>query len=438
MKFTKSQKFFIFCLVVLLAELAWAICYSPDFNEEHIAYYNEAKEPFEFSAYICSEPDVRLDHQKLTVCPLDYQGKVLLRTELYPEYEYGQVLQIKVRLQSPEPIEDFRYDQYLAKSGIYSVGYQPSIKKLDQKKGNLVIAKTLQLKKFMQNQINKTVAEPQAALVGGILVGTRQGMPAALLEQFNITGITHIIAISGFNITIIVVLLLNLCKHFYINRKKAIWAIIIGLIFFVILTGASPSVVRAAIMGFLVVLARHLGRKNNIRNALILSAVLMAGFNPKILIWDSGFQLSFLSTIGLVYLVPRLERYFSWLPEKLAIRENTVSTLSAIIFTLPLILFQFGRLSIVAPVVNLLVLPVIPVAMMVGFVQFLASIIHLVFGQIVGWISWLLLGYVIKVVEIFSSFSWASVDFKISWWVMAILYIYLFMILFGPGKEKKR
>jgi competence protein ComEC len=208
-----------------------------------------------------------------------------------------------------------------------------------------------------------------------------------------------------------------------------IWLILIGLLFFVILTGASASVVRAAIMGMIVVLAKHLGRIGKISNVLIFSAVLMVIVNPKILIWDAGFQLSFLATIGLVYLSPRLLPLFKWVPKKMALQENFVSTLSAIIFTLPLILFSFQRLSIVAPLVNLLVLPVIPISMLFGFVMFLSSLVHTFFGQVIGWFTWLLLKYVVEVVELFASFSWASVEVSLSWWMMFLLYIGLFYLI---------
>ena len=434
MKVTKSQKFFLICFVILLFQLSWAIFYSPKFNEKHISFYNNEQQTFR--AVVSEEPDVRLDHQKLTVEPTEFKGKVLLRTQLYPEFNYGDLLEVNCKLQTPEQIEDFKYDRYLARYGIYSVCYQPQIRSLRTGSGNILVSSILKLKWLMQTKINRTVAEPQAALVGGILVGARQGIPQDLLNKFNVTGITHIIAISGYNITIIVILLLNFFTSLSINRKKSIWGILIALFFFVILTGASASVIRAAIMGSIVLLAKHLGRKSKISNVLILSAVIMALFNPKILIWDAGFQLSFLSTIGLVYLSPKLIKAFKWVPQKFGLQENLTSTLSAIIFTLPLILFQFGRLSIVAPVVNLLVLPVIPIAMLVGFFQFVFSCVFVFLGEVVGWFSWLILGYVIKVVEIFSAFKWASLEIKISWWVMVVMYLVLFHIIRKNRRKK--
>jgi competence protein ComEC len=427
-KMTQPRSYFVVLVLILIVLGVFVRAQAnPQITEEHISFYNDQQ--IEFEAIVNQEPDVRLDKQKLTVEPVNYKGKVLLGLALYPEYEYGDRLQVKCRLQAPEPIEDFKYDRYLSRYNIYSLCYRPYIKVLGKDQGSYLVGKVFKIKKKVETSINRTLAEPQAALTAGILLGSRQGIPSVLLEKFNITGITHIIAISGYNITIIVVLLMNLGKHLYINRKKMIWLILIGLLFFVILTGASASVVRAAIMGMIVVLAKHLGRIGKISNVLIFSAVLMVIVNPKILIWDAGFQLSFLATIGLVYLSPRLLPLFKWVPKKMALQENFVSTLSAIIFTLPLILFSFQRLSIVAPLVNLLVLPVIPISMLFGFVMFLSSLVHTFFGQVIGWFTWLLLKYVVEVVELFASFSWASVEVSLSWWMMFLLYIGLFYLI---------
>ncbi|MBU1132227.1 ComEC family competence protein [Patescibacteria group bacterium] len=417
---------FIWCAIFVFG-IFWNGFSSPLIDSGHISFYNDKEKVF--SAVISAEPDVRTDHQKLTVKPIDSNGKVLLKTSLYPEFEYGDLLEVKCFLNQPKQIENFKYDKYLARSGIYSVCYSPEIKLLEKEKGNFFVYQILKLKKVVQRKINATISEPQASFLSGILLGTRGGIPADLQEKFNITGITHVVAISGFNITIIVMVIMNLLKQMYVSRKKAIWFILIGLIFFVILTGGSASVVRAGVMGFVAVWAKHIGRKGNIRNILILSAVIMVFINPKILIWDSGFQLSFLATIGLVYFSPIMKKYLRFVPEKFGLRENLATTLAAIIFTLPLILFIFKRLSLVAPIVNLLILPAIPFSMFFGFIQIIAGFISIPLGQIIGWFSWLLLSYVIKAVEIFSAFPFASVNIEISAAMMLILYFAIIMFM---------
>ena len=385
--------FFLFgCLRLNLA--------APNINALHISFYNEQNKSFE--AVVSEEPDARIAEQRLTVEPVEFKGKVLLKTALFPEYRYGDRLKVDCKLLTPQAVEDFQYDRYLARYGIYSVCYEPKIYRLASEQGNFLVSGIYKFKAAFARRINQTIAEPQAALLAGILIGSRQGIPADVSETFKDVGITHIIAISGYNITIIVAMLMGVFAALRVNRKKAFWGIVIGLIFFVILTGASASVVRAAVMGFIVLFAKQLGQASKIKNVLVLSAAVMVLVNPRILLWDAGFQLSFLATLGLIYLGPILQKRLKMVPQTFGLQENMASTLSAIIFTLPIILFNFHRFSMVAPIVNVLILPAIPWIMLVGFIQVLAAFVWLPLGQVVGWASWFLISYVLKVAALFS------------------------------------
>ena len=424
--------FIIFALLIVLVGFFWRNQFFPTNSTDDINYYND--KTMTFTGIVSAEPDVRIDSQKLTIVVKEYKGKVLVKTMQYPEYSYGDLLAIKCKLQKPEPIEDFRYDKFLARDGIYSVCYNPSIKKISSGHGNYAYALILKLKKGIEKRINSTISEPQAALLGGILLGSRRGLPADLMDEFNRVGITHIIAISGYNITIIVAVLMTLAKSLYINRKKVLWFIVPSLILFVVLTGMSASVVRATIMGLLVVVAGHVGRKSSPKNILIAAAAVMAFINPRIILWDAGFQLSFLATCGLMFLSPKLKKYFVKVPEKFGLQENLTSTFSAIIMTLPLILFNFKRLSIIAPVANLLVLPTIPLAMLLGFIQVLVAIISKSLGQIIGWFTWAVLAYVLSVVEILGSFSWSAINMQVG--IVGLVIGFVPIIIFISRKSK--
>lgn len=396
-----KQKRLVMVFVVFFLLGLWRLNLAePNINARHISFYNEQNKSFE--AIVAEEPDARIGEQRLTVAPVEFKGKVLLKTSLFPEYEYGDRLAVECKLLTPQAIEDFQYDRYLARYGIYSVCYEPKIKVVAKGQGNFLVAGILKFKSAFTRRINQTISEPHAALLAGILVGSRQGIPADVSEMFKDVGITHIIAISGYNISVIVAMLAGLAASLRINRKKAFWGIIVGLIFFVILTGASASVVRAAVMGGVVLLAKQMGRASRVKNVMILSAAVMVLVNPRILLWDAGFQLSFLATLGLVYLGPLLQKRFTKLPQAFGLQENLASTLSAIIFTMPIILFNFHRFSLVAPIVNVLILPVLPWIMLLGFVQVLAAFIWLPAGQVVGWGSWLLIEYILRVAAVFS------------------------------------
>jgi len=418
----------------------------PTINESHIAYYNNPaaakfteRQPAVFQGTVDDEPDVRKDHvkYKLKIENLKFspegnpsgagkaglkkiRGNVLIKADLFPQFQYGDVLEIYCQLQQPEPIEDFAYDRYLALSDIYSNCYRGQIKLIASGQGNFFKSAVLKIKSQLVQVSGMILPEPQASFLGGLLWGAKKGLPEDILENFKRTGVTHIIAVSGYNITIIAVVLTNLFISLGLSRKKAFGLIVLGIIFFVVITGSPASIVRAGIMGTVALISQTIGRATKMRNTLAIVGALMLLFNPKVLIWDAGFQLSFLATIGLIYFAPILEKYTNWLPKILQIRESLTATLSAIILTTPLILFQFGRFSFLAPIANLLILPSVPVSMAVGFLAVIAGLIWIPLGQIIGWVSWVILTYVLKLTEIMAKIEWASVPVQNLPWIFMV------------------
>ena len=361
-------------------------------------------------------------------------GKILLGLPLYPRYEYGQRAMVTCKLQTPEPIEKFHYEKYLATQGIWSVCPSPKFEILEGEAKNNLWKFIYDFKAPIAENISLLWHEPYASFVAGLLYGYRGGL-GSLGEDFNRTGVTHIVAVSGFNITIIATLLSSMLIYCCVPRKYAFWLVVGGIALFVIFTGASSSVVRAGIMGILVLVARQMGRSSRIHNVLVLTVTLMALHSPFMLLWDAGFQLSFLSTCGLVYLSPLLEKYCDKIPKFLNLRESFVSTMSAIIFTLPLILFQFERLSVVAPLVNILILPLIPWMMLLGFITVVLSFIFWPLAEGIAFITYWGLSYIVEVVKFFSRLSFASIEIHIS--VFMLLLFYLFLISFITQKRTK-
>ncbi|XOU93957.1 MAG: ComEC/Rec2 family competence protein [Candidatus Kerfeldbacteria bacterium] len=430
----------------VLGVFRYDISVSNNIGVTDIQHYHDQE--IELIGIVSKEKDQRSDHAKLTIkFKGEINGKVLIKTELYPVYDYGDVLKIKCQMQAPEPIEFsteagtriFNYDKYLSSFDIYTVCYRPQISLIAKDQGNILMSGLLKIKNVFTNAVQGLIAEPQASFLGALLLGAKKAIPDDLMNSFNLTGTTHIVALSGYNITIIAILILNICKILWIPRKVSFWVSLGVILFFVLITGAQASVVRAAIMGMLVLLATQLGRQSRVTNLLILAAVVMVIINPKVLIFDAGFQLSFLATMGLIYLSPYLEKGFKWLPDFFELRSSLVATLSATIMTLPLILFQFGRLSLIAPLANMLILPAIPLAMALGFIAAILSFIWQPLGMIVGWIVWLVLIYIIKLVEFFAQFEWSSYAFgNLSFWWLIIGYSILAIIfLFLNRKNNK-
>ena len=387
--------------------------------------FNDINSDTQLLGYIDKEPQRLVDKQRLLlqvkeIRASDYviftDEKVLVTTNLYPEFEYGDLLSIEGKLQSPKNFDDFDYINYLAKDGIFSIAYYPKISKVSKdaffRPKEIAIFENLKIslfknifkvKKAFEESVERVIAEPNAALINGILLGSRQNIPQDLREAFNKTGTTHILAISGYNITIVGLYISSLLM-FFMRRQKAFWFTVLGIILFTILTGASASVVRAAIMGVLVLLAYREGRFYSMTNSLVFAGAVMIALNPKILRFDVGFQLSFLATLGLIYLSPFIRDKLERVPNFLNFKENFIATVSAQIMVLPVVLYNFGRFSILSLPANVLILPAVPITMFFGFLAGVFGLIWSKFGQLFGLIAWFLAEYEILIVKLFNAF----------------------------------
>ncbi|MFB6181972.1 MAG: ComEC/Rec2 family competence protein [Candidatus Magasanikbacteria bacterium] len=402
-------------------------------GSENISNYNG--EYTSFKAVVASEPEIGISGSEYIleakkVKDDEVDGNVLLRNKLYPQYRYGDRLLVKCKLKEPEPFKGFRYDMYLANFDVFSICRYASIKKLDKGGGNILMSYILSIKREAAKQVTKLWHEPYASFMAGMLYGYREGL-GDLEKKFNKAGITHIIAISGFHVTIISLILMSLCIYFYIPRNKAFWLVTCGVIFYMVFTGMSASVVRASIMGILVLTAKKMGRSSSVLNVLVFTATLMVLANPFVLVWNGAFQLSFLATIGLIYLVDDVKEFFDFVPNFLEMRESLSATIAAIATTLPLTLYMFGRASIVAPISNVLVIGLVPGLIILGFISVVVSFIYFPLAEVLSWIGRFGLEYVTKVVKFLTSFSFASVKFTLPLWLMIILYILMFTWLYN-------
>ncbi|MFH1188152.1 MAG: ComEC/Rec2 family competence protein [bacterium] len=418
----------------------------PKIDESHISFYNESK--VEFIGIINEEPDERIDNIKLTIASKELNSKivssnVLITTNLFPKFSYGDELKISCKLQTPESFDDFAYDKYLSRYDIYSVCYYPQIELLNKNKGNKFFAGIYKFKDKLKLVIGQSLAEPQSSLLSAIILGSKRGIPKDLADNFSKAGISHIIAISGIHIAILAAILLYLGIIFGLNRNQAFYFSASFLFFYIALIGFPASAVRAAIIGFLALFAMRLGRLSKAINAILFACSLMLLINP-LLVYDIGFQLSFLAAFGLIYVLPILEKPLEKLTKNWELSgllkpflSLILITLSVQIATLPAVLYHFGRLSIAAPIVNILTMPLLPFIMILGLILLICGLVWVSLGQIVGWIVWIFLNYIICVTNFFARFNFSSVDVKISWVAMAALLIFLAGFIFVKNFYRK-
>ena len=229
-------------------------------------------------------------------------------------------------------------------------------------------------------------------------------MAKPVADAFRTTGTTHIIAISGFNIALIAGALLLLFQR-VLGRRRATLPAIAGVILYTVLVGAAPSVVRAAIMGCILILGSHLGRRSDTLVSLVVAAVLMTMHEP-IVLWDVGFQLSFLATAGLATMMPQLQQWMSGWPRWLS--DALATTLAAQLAVLPVLLANFGQVSPVSLLANLVVLPAFPPLMVLGGATALLGTLWAPLGVAAGWLAWVPLAWTIRWVEAFAVLPLAS------------------------------
>lgn len=394
--------------------------------------------------YVADEPEVRGKRQTFVFKSKTLESgrwliktdeKVLISTELYPKYRYGQHLEVLGEPLIPENFRgsEFDFKSYLAKDGIFTLMNYPEIKERNlklgffEKKKIAVFSGIFKTKTAFENSVNRSIPEPSASFIGGILLGSRSQIPQEIKDVFARTGTSHVLAISGYNITIIA-LIVSWIFLFFFRRPTAFWLSLAGIAVFTVLTGAQASVIRASIMGMLVLLAQREGRFYNARNSIVLAGSVMILQNPEILRYDVGFQLSFLATLGLVLLADPLTRKLERLPKFMNFREILAMTLAAQIFVLPLIVYYFKNLSLVTLPVNVIILPAIPYAMFLGFITGLAGLVLPFLGQLAGYFAWLLSFLIIGVIQLFGKPSWAAINVDSGWSFVALYYLAIFII----------
>lgn len=443
--FFRNKKIGLVSLLTLFLFLAiWRYSISlPTDSPDKIWHYNGGK--ISFVGVVSGEPDIRSDNIKLKIktesisgISEKISGQVLVTANLYPRYDYGDRLEVLCDLQQPEEFSGFAYDRYLARYDIYSVCYYPKMTLLEKNQGNWLYGKIFKFKIELYKIINRGLTGREASIAGPIILGGQQGVDEDLRNAFSRTGLTHIMAVSGSNISILAGIVLFVFLGLGLDRKYSFYGSVAFLVIYVILVGSPASAVRAGVMGFLVLWALYLGRLNKITNTMAFAATLMLLFNPRLLRDDIGFQLSFGAILGLVYCYPIIDRWLEavHIPRLWGARDVVGVTLAAQIFTLPVIAYNFSQISIISPLANLLILWTIPLLMAMILVALLLGFVFPSFSFLLFFPAWLVLKYIIFIVESLARFRYATIEIEYLWWGWVILYYAI--ILWGIVKINKK
>jgi len=409
---------------------------------------------------VVNDPVFTESNQQIIIKPDGINGKILVIARAYPEYRYGDRIELNARLETPQNISGFDYRNYLAKDGIYSTVRYPEIKLVSGNNGNLIYSGLLWVKHKLKEGISQSLSAPHNSLLIAILLGDQSGLGGCpsfakasegksangetepgcmkLKEKLNISGLRHLAAVSGTHITIMAGIIGPFLIWLGLWRQKALWLTLIFIWAFIAMIGLPASAVRAGIMGGLMILAQIVGRPSDILRLVIIAVALMVWQNPLALRFDVGFQLSFLAVLGMVFFAKPIESGLFFIPKRPNfLREALAITLAAQIFTLPILIYNFGYVSLYAPFTNLLVEPVVPFITIYGFVLAIAGAISFGLGWLLFFPMWLALSYLLAIADFFSNLPYATGVIKIDFIWLVVSYAGLGIIAWRVNEKSK-
>jgi competence protein ComEC len=412
------------CLVVLFSGAFRFQSSQPTVNENCLQFYND-QETVDIKGMINDDPEVRdkTTHLNLSATAIkldedwhEVSGTALLFVPRYSTYKYGDVLVVSGRLETPAELNDFDYRGYLAHQGIYSTMTYPEIEIVERGKGFKPLEMVYSARNHLSQSLAKVLPEPQASLAQGIVLGIRGNIPSSVNADFARTGTAHLLAISGLHLSILAGILISAGIWLFGRRHYLYIWLALGIIWlYAAITGMHPPVVRGAIMASLFLTAELLGRQRSAITCLVLAAAIMVGISPHIL-WSASFQMSFMAMAGLIFLAPRFQAIgrravkATLGEDRPAIPIANFTTdsfsvaLGAIIGVWPLVAYYFGIISLVGPPATFLTLPALPGIIITGALASGLGLIALPVAQVIGWLAWLLLSYLLVVVKALAAF----------------------------------
>jgi len=378
----RHQKLAVFFLVLAGAVLGlWRFNLTRP-TDNSVAFWPE--ERTFFTGVVADSPQIKNETQKIIVEKIiknnkSFSGSVLVNSALFPAFGVGDRIQVNCDLKVPEQIDNFNYAGYLADRDVYKVCYFPELKNLGQNPNKSTPEK---IKYFFNNlretlaiRANNFLSSPTSALNLAMILGERNELTEELNNYFSNSGVIHIISISGTHIALLSALIFQLFLLLGMSRQKSFNFIVVILVLYLFLIGFNAPAIRSALMGLIVAFAQKEGRLASAGRAVVASAVFLLLLNPRLLLGDIGFQLSFLAVFGLVYISPYISHFLRRIVRNKNLLSVLAMTLAAQIITWPLTVWRFQTISIIAPLTNILILavPAVEVLMIAGFLYIFAA-----------------------------------------------------------------
>lgn len=379
--------------------------------DENLRKFDNRK--IELECEVADMPEIKNGKQQVVLKVKDKNfpdGRILAFMSAFGDYSYGDTVKFSGTLKLPENFDNFDYRKYLFQKNIYFISYYPQLEQSGENRGGLYKA-IYDFRKAADRNLTKLMPSPQGNILSAMILGMNSDEIKNIMDNFNKTGTSHIIVVSGSHLVIVIAILMFLFLQAGINRNKIFYLVILGIVGFIILSGSASAAIRSGIMACVFLFAVKIGRPKSALNALIFSATLMIFISPYILTGDVSFQLSFLATFGVVYILPRLQSRFRNFREYGGTKDILLTTLAAQIATFPVIIINFGQFSFLSFLANVLILPTVPVVMVGGFLLVGLSFASFDLAQIAAFPIYLILCYQLLVVSILSNTDFGLIKF---------------------------
>ena len=461
--FTKKEAAIAgFCLLFLVLGVIRLQISEFNIINDKLSKLNDGPDKITLIGQIISEPKIKDASQTLRVKVKGTDSVVQITLDRYPEYNYLDTVKITGKLKSPPEFTDFNYKNYLLKDGIYSMMSFPKTELVSMEHHynafTFLYEKVLLFKRALKKSILINFSPPQSFILEGITLGNDSNMPQETRAKLNATGLSHLTAVSGSNVIILSTIMMTFLLALGFWRGQAFYFSLTFIWFYIVITGFSASGVRAVIMASIFLLAQKLGRQNTSSRIIVFAGALMLLQNPLLLLYDVGFQLSFVASMGIIHIKPIIDNLMrgrknteinlltpsTWLrtsslgagAESRGIKKlkkfflDIFSiTLAAQIATFPLIAYNFKNISLIAVLTNLLIIPTVDLVMVFGFLAAILGIFSNILGFIFSIPAWLLLSYFMKIVDIFYQ-PWTVVAIeKLPWFWLPIYYTVLIFLI---------
>ena len=400
-------------------------------------YPNAVGKVVTLEGIVSDDPDIRLKNKHLNITLINQDVNILVIVNRTTLVSYGDRVKVSGILAVPENFitqsgKEFNYKRYLANQDIYYTIKNADIEIISHNNGSKIKSVLYKIRGAFINKINQVIPLPESDLANGLILGVRGGFDQDTNNEFITTGTIHIIALSGYNVSIVALGVMKILSLIFSQTVSIIFGIFVILLF-IVMTGASSTAIRAGIMAVIMLLGRMTGRKYDAGRALVIAALLMIAYDPRVLV-DMSFQLSFMATGGVLFITPKVLSWFKFLPLRFGIRENMATTVAATIAVLPILLYLTGILSLVSIPANILILLFIPAAMLFIFITGMIGFISPLLSIVFGYLSYLILLYIFSVIHFLGTLPFASVTIQ-SFPLLLTIIIYVFLLWWVFGEN---